>query len=208
MKIFLLSVIIFIGFISIRYTASKQTTDVGQTKLEKATFAGGCFWCIEPTFERLKGVAEVISGYTGGHQENPTYQEVSSGKTGHCEAVQITYDPSQVNYEKLLDVFWKSINPTTINRQFVDEGDQYRSGIFYHNEEQKRLSEESKKKLAESGRFDKPIITEITPASTFYPAEEYHQDYYKKSPGQYKFYRFNSGRDQFLDKVWGKERKK
>ncbi len=172
---------------------------------EKATFAGGCFWCMVPPFEKLEGVKEVVSGYTGGHKVNPTYEEVSSGTTGHMEAVEVTYDPAKVTYEKLLGVFWRQINPTDAGGQFVDRGSSYRSAIFYRNEEQKRLAEESKKKLEQSGRFDKPIVTEILPAGPFYRAEEYHQDYWKKNPIRYKFYRYNSGRDQFLAKVWGKD---
>jgi len=177
-------------------------------KLEKATLAGGCFWCMEPPFEKLKGVTEVIAGYTGGHTEDPKYEEVSSGRTGHAEAVEVHYDPAQVTYAELLDVFWHNIDPTTRDRQFVDSGSQYRTAIFYHNEEQKRLAEESKKKLDASGRFGKPIVTEIVPAGKFWPAEEYHQDYYKKSAIRYKFYRFNSGRDQYLERIWGKDKDK
>jgi len=173
--------------------------------LEKATFAGGCFWCMVPPFEKLDGVAEVISGYTGGRKVNPTYEEVSAGTTGHVEAIEVVYDPAKVTYEKLLDVFWRQINPTDAGGQFVDRGSQYLSVIFYHNEEQKGLAERSKKELEKSGRFDQPIVTEIRPAGPFYPAEEYHQDYWKKNPIRYKFYRFNSGRDQYLAKVWGKE---
>jgi peptide methionine sulfoxide reductase msrA/msrB len=173
--------------------------------LEKATFAGGCFWCMEPPFEKLEGVKEVISGYTGGHKKNATYEEVSSGTTGHVEAVEVVYDPTKVSYEKLLDVFLHQIDPTDPGGQFVDRGSSYRSGIFYHNETQKRHAEESKKRLEESGRFDKPIVTEIRPAGPFYRAEEYHQDYYKKNPIRYKFYRYNSGRDQYLETVWAKE---
>ena len=176
--------------------------------LEKATFAGGCFWCMEPPFEKLDGVIAVISGYTGGHTENPTYEEVSSGRTGHAEAVEVQYDPARITYVKLLDAFWHNIDPTTRDRQFVDIGSQYRTAIFYHNEEQRRLAEESKRTLDASGRFGKPIVTEIVPAGKFYPAEEYHQDYYKKSSTRYKFYRFNSGRDQYLDRIWGKDRDK
>jgi peptide methionine sulfoxide reductase msrA/msrB len=177
-------------------------------KLEKATFAGGCFWCMEPPFEKLKGVDAVISGYTGGHTENPKYDEVSSGRTGHTEAVEVHYDPALITYAELLDVFWRNIDPTTKDRQFVDTGSQYRTAVFYHSEEQKRLAADSKKKLEESGRFGKPLVTEIVPAGKFYPAEEYHQDYYKKSSGRYKFYRFNSGRDQYLERIWGKEKEK
>jgi peptide methionine sulfoxide reductase msrA/msrB len=176
-----------------------------EQRYEKATFAGGCFWCMEPPFEKLDGVTEVISGYTGGDKANPTYEEVSAGKTGHAEAVQIAYDPSKVSYSKLLEVFWRQIDPTDGGGQFVDRGRQYRSAIFYHNEEQKRLAERSKEELQKSGRFSKPIVTEIIKASIFYKAEEYHQDYYKKNPVRYKFYRFNSGRDQFLKKAWEKQ---
>jgi len=189
------------------FSAMNQLNDSTKEGLDKAIFAGGCFWCMEPPFEKLKGVKEVISGYIGGFKENPTYKEVSAGTTGHCEAVQVIYDPQEISYEALLDVFWHNIDPTTPDRQFVDVGNQYRAEIFYHNEEQKRLAENSKKKWDASGIFGQPIVTEITSASTFYPAEEYHQDYYKKNPWQYKFYRFGSGRDQYLEKIWGKERK-
>jgi len=177
-------------------------------KLEKATFAGGCFWCMEPPFEKLAGVDAVIAGYTGGRTENPKYEEVSSGRTGHAEAVEVHYDPSRITYAELLDVFWRNIDPTTRDRQFVDTGSQYRTAIFYHSDEQRRLAEDSKKKLDASGRLGKPIVTEIVPAGAFYAAEEYHQDYYKKSVARYKFYRFNSGRDQYLEKIWGREKGK
>lgn len=169
----------------------------------RAIFAGGCFWCMESPFEKLEGVSEVISGYTGGEKINPTYKEVSAGGTGHAEAVEVHYDPEIISYEQLLDVFWKQINPTDKGGQFVDRGNQYRSAIFYLNSFQKKLAEASKKQLAESGRFDKPIVTEITAAGTFYPAEEYHQDYYSKNPVRYWYYRGGSGRDDFLKKVWG-----
>jgi peptide methionine sulfoxide reductase msrA/msrB len=168
-----------------------------------ATFAGGCFWCMEPPFEKLPGVLEVISGYTGGTKKDPTYEEVSAGGTGHVEAVQVLYDPAQVSYERLLEVFWRNIDPTDAGGQFVDRGDQYESVIFVHSEEQRAAAEASKAALASSGRFDKPIVTEIRPASEFYRAEDYHQDYYEKNPIRYKFYRYNSGRDQFLERVWG-----
>ena len=173
--------------------------------LEQATFAGGCFWCMVPPFEKLDGVKDVVSGYTGGHTVNPTYEDVTSETTGHRESVEITYDPSKVSYEKLLDVFWRQINPTDADGQFVDRGPSYTTAIFYHNEKQKQLAEESKRKLAASGRFDKPIVTDILPAGPFYRAEEYHQDYWKKNPIRYKFYRYNSGRDQYLAKIWGRE---
>jgi len=173
--------------------------------VEKAIFAGGCFWCMVPPFEKLDGVKEVISGYTGGHKADPTYEEVSSGTTGHVEAVEVIYDPAKVTYGKLLDVFWRQINPTDAGGQFVDRGSSYKSAVFYNNEEQKRLAEKSKKDLELSGRLDKPIVTEIRPAGPFYRAEEYHQDYWKKNPIRYKFYRYNSGRDQYLAKIWGKD---
>jgi peptide methionine sulfoxide reductase msrA/msrB len=175
-------------------------------KLEKATFAGGCFWCMVHPFDKLSGVKEVLSGYTGGHTVNPTYEENSSGKTGHAEAIQITYDPAEISYADLLEVFWRQIDPTDAGGQFVDRGNQYRSAIFYHNDEQKRLAVASRDRLAKSGRFKKPIVTEIVKAGPFYKAEEYHQNYYKKNPIRYKYYRYSSGRDQFLDKVWGKDR--
>jgi peptide methionine sulfoxide reductase msrA/msrB len=167
-----------------------------------ATFAGGCFWCMEKPFEKLPGVMSVESGYTGGFKDNPTYEEVSAGGTGHAEAVQVTYDPSKITYSELLDVFWKQINPTDAGGQFVDRGRQYRSEIFYHSEDQKQLAEKSKQALERSKIFDTPIVTQITPASTFYKAEEYHQDYYSKNPIRYKYYRHASGRDQFLEKTW------
>lgn len=169
----------------------------------EATFAGGCFWCVESDFEKEVGVVEVVSGYTGGHKENPTYKEVSSSGTGHVEAIQVLYDPTKVAYEELLDIFWKHVDPTDSGGQFVDRGPQYRTVIFYHNDEQKRLAEESRKALAESGQFDKPIVTEIIKFSKFYKAEDYHQNYYKKNPIRYKYYRFGSGRDKFLEGVWG-----
>jgi len=158
---------------------------------------------MEPPFEKLKGVQEVISGYSGGKEKNPTYNKVSRGLTGHTEAIQITYDPSQVSYSKLLDIFWRQIDPTDPNGQFVDRGKQYRAGIFFHNKKQKEAAEKSKRSLAKSKRFSKPIVTEIVPYQQFYPAEKYHQDYYKKSPIRYKYYRSRSGRDQFLKKKWG-----
>ena len=173
---------------------------------EKATFAGGCFWCMEPPFAKLEGVIDVRSGYTGGKKTDPTYEGVSSGVTGHTEAVQVTFDPKKIGYEKLLETFWKSMDPTDAGGQFADRGNQYRSGIFYHSAEQQRAAEASREKLEKSGRFKSKIVTEITKASNFYPAEEYHQHYYKKNPLRYKYYRYTSGRDQFLDKVWGTER--
>jgi peptide methionine sulfoxide reductase msrA/msrB len=171
--------------------------------LEKATFAGGCFWCMTPPFEKLSGVTSVVSGYTGGSGPNPTYGDYAA--KGHIEAVQITYDPSRISYPALLDVFWRQIDPTDGGGQFCDRGPQYRSAIFYENAEQKRVAEESKEALGKTGRFQKPIATELIKASVFYPAEEYHQDYYRKNPIRYKFYRTGCGRDRTLEKVWGKE---
>jgi peptide-methionine (S)-S-oxide reductase len=170
---------------------------------EKATFAGGCFWCMVPPFEGLPGVISVTSGYTGGHKKNPTYEEVSSGTTGHAESVQIVYDPSKIGYEKLLDIFWHNIDPLVKDQQFCDVGHQYRTAIFYHNENQKRLAETSKAALEQSKTPQDTIYTEIVPAGEFYKAEEHHQDYYKKNPVRYKFYRWNCGRDQRLKEIWG-----
>jgi peptide-methionine (S)-S-oxide reductase len=167
----------------------------------KATFAGGCFWCMEPPFDKLDGVSATVSGYIGGKKKNPTYEEVITGTTGHAEAVQITYDPKKISFEKLLEIFWRNIDPLTANAQFCDTGSQYRAGIFYHDESQKKLAEESKKTIAK--RFKEPVVTEITAAAEFYPAEDYHQDYYMKNPLRYKLYRYNCGRDQRLEKLWG-----
>lgn len=174
-----------------------------ETKYEIATFAGGCFWCMEAPFEKLEGVIEVVSGYTGGQKENPDYKEVSAGASGHLEAIQVSYEPSRITYSELLDVFWRQIDPSDSGGQFADRGAQYKTAIFYQNDEQRRLAEKSRQELEESGRFKKPIVTEILKAPAFYKAEEYHQDYYKKSRLKYKFYRFNSGRDQYLQRIWG-----
>lgn len=173
-----------------------------QNNQQLATFAGGCFWCMVSPFEEMPGIINVVSGYTGGHTENPTYEEVCTDMTGHYEAVQITFDPELFPYKKLLQLFWQQIDPTDPGGQFHDRGDSYRTAIFYHTEEQKELAEASKQELAESGRFQKPIVTEILPASTFYPAEEYHQDYHKKNPGHYKRYRKGSGREDFINDNW------
>jgi peptide-methionine (S)-S-oxide reductase len=169
-----------------------------------ATFAGGCFWCMEPPFDKLDGVISTTAGYTGGDKENPTYQEVSKGGTGHAESVQIVYNPKRITYQQLLDVFWHNIDPTSAGGQFCDWGDQYRSEIFYHNAEQKRLAEQSKAALEKSKPFEEPIVTRITAAGTFWPAEEYHQNYYQKNPLRYKFYRYGCGRDKRLEELWGK----
>lgn len=182
-------------------TAAAPQAPAPGKQLAKATFAGGCFWCMEPPFEKLDGVVSVTSGYTGGPKKNPTYEEVSSGGTGHAESVEIVYDPAQVSYQKLLDVFWHNIDPTVKNRQFCDVGEQYRTAIFYHGDEQKRLALESKAAIEKAKGFK--VHTQIVMATPFYPAEEYHQDYYKKNPLRYKFYRYNCGRDQRLEQLWG-----
>lgn len=175
----------------------------GAENLEEAIFAGGCFWCMEYPFERLDGVKDVIPGYTGGQTKNPTYEQVSSGSTGHLEAVKVVFDPARVSYAKLLDVFWMQIDPTDAGGQFVDRGSQYRSAIFYMNDAQREAAERSREVLRKSGRFAEPIATAILPVRDFYPAEEYHQDYYKKNPIRYKLYRLNSGRDRYIEKIWG-----
>lgn len=176
----------------------------GGAPLARATFAGGCFWCMEPPFDELRGVVSTTSGYIGGQKLDPTYQEVSAGGTGHAEAVEVVYDPAKVSYERLLDVFWHNVDPTVKDRQFCDTGNQYRTAVFYHDETQKRLAQQSKAALEKSRPFKDPIVTEIVPAARFYPAEEYHQDYYKKNPVRYKFYRYNCGRDRRLEQLWGK----
>ena len=169
-----------------------------------ATFAGGCFWCMEPPFDKLDGVLSTTSGYIGGHQADPSYKQVSAGGTGHTEAVQIRYDPAIISYQELLTVFWRNIDPTTADRQFCDSGSQYRSGIFYHDEAQKNAARLSLETLQQTKSFAEPIVTEITQAGRFYPAEEYHQDYYQKNPLRYKYYRFACGRDSRLKQLWGK----
>lgn len=171
--------------------------------LEKAIFAGGCFWCMEAPFDQLPGVVSVTSGYTGGHTKNPTYNEVSSGGTGHAEAVQVVYDPSKISYSSLLAVFWRNIDPTVTDRQFCDVGHQYRAAIFYQGEEQRKPALQSKAALEKSRPFREAVVTEIAPASEFYPAEEYHQHYYKKNPLRYSYYRSGCGRDKRLKELWG-----
>jgi peptide methionine sulfoxide reductase msrA/msrB len=181
----------------------KNVLSEERNEFETATFAGGCFWCTEADFEKVEGVVEVISGYTGGHKENPTYEQVSAGGTGHVEAVQVMFNPDKVSYKELLQIFWRHVNPTDPGGQFVDRGSQYRTAIFYHNEEQRKFAEKSKEELGKSGRFEKPIVTEIVKFPKFYKAEDYHQDYYKSHSIRYKYYRFASGRDQFLKEIWG-----
>ncbi|MGX7390337.1 peptide-methionine (S)-S-oxide reductase MsrA [Dolosigranulum pigrum] len=167
-----------------------------------AVFAGGCFWCMVKPFDSLDGIEQVLSGYTGGHVENPTYEEVCSGTTGHTEAVEITYDPSKMSYEKLVNIYWQQTDPTDASGQFADRGDSYRPVIFYENEEEKVIAEQSKRELDASGRFTKPIVVSIEEKETFYPAEDYHQDFYKKNNAHYTRYRKGSGRDDFLDEHW------
>lgn len=174
-------------------------------KLETAIFAGGCFWCMEAPFDQLPGVTEVLPGYTGGKKLKPTYEEVSSGSTGHAEAIRVVYDPALISYSKLLDVFWHQVDPTTEDAQFCDHGSQYRSGIFYTTEQQKTEAEKSKQDLQKSGVFKSKLVTEITKASEFYVGEEYHQHYYKKNPIRYRYYRNGCGRDRYLESIWGKE---
>jgi len=179
----------------------QKTKPENTAQLETALFAGGCFWCMEKPFEELDGVISVVSGYAGGTTRNPTYQDYSGA--GHIEVVQIRFDPARISYEKLLDVYWRQVDPTDAGGQFVDRGHAYTTGIFYYNEQQRQLAQDSRKALAQSGRYSKPVITPIEHAPTFYPAEEYHQDYYKKNPVRYWYYRSRSGRDQFLEQVWG-----
>ena len=200
-RVFLISSLFFLGwFHSAAYSDNNSKTS---QNFAKATFAGGCFWCMEPPFEQLPGVISVTSGYTGGQKANPTYQEVSSGSTGHAEAVEIVYDPAKISYSRLLDVFWRNIDPLDATGQFCDKGQQYRSAIFYHDDEQQRLAEASKLVLEQSGRFNQPIVTTIVPATIFYAAEDYHQHYYQKNPVRYKFYRYSCGREQRLEELWG-----
>ncbi len=182
--------------------APAPASTVPAQHLARATFAGGCFWCMEAPFDELTGVISTTAGYAGGQKTNPTYEEVSG--TGHAEAVQVVYDSTRLSFAQLLEVFWRNIDPLTPNRQFCDSGTQYRSAIFYHNEEQRRLAEASKQRLA--GRFSQPIVTQIVPLQAFYPAEEYHQDFYKKNPLRYKAYRSGCGRDRRLQELWGDQK--
>ncbi len=195
----LLSALALLSFLS----APAGAEDAGPNAV--ATFAGGCFWCMEPPFEKLDGVVDVVSGFSGGSEVHPTYEQVSSGRTGHAEAVQVQYEPARVSYAALLDVFWRQVDPTDPGGQFVDRGPQYRTAIFVQDAEQRRLAEASKAELEASGRYDRPLVTEIVPFRAFYPAEEYHQDYPAKNPLRYKYYRYRSGRDQYLEKTWTAE---
>jgi len=202
-RIFLIiAAIILAGLYFMPAGAEKEKKVHDMDDLEKATFAGGCFWCMEPPFEELEGVVEVTAGYSGGETEDPTYEQVSAGGTGHAEVVQVVYDPKTISYGKLLDVFWRQIDPTDDGGQFADRGGQYRTAIFYHDSEQKRLAEESREKVKESGLFEKPIITEISPYKNFYRAEEHHQDYYKKRSVRYSSYKELSGRSGYIKNKW------
>jgi peptide methionine sulfoxide reductase msrA/msrB len=208
MKNTLITIIALMLFFSIYYPALSTDKEMGgemkaqPQETQTAVFAGGCFWCMESDFEKVAGIVEVISGYTGGDVANPTYEQVSGGGTGHVEAVKIVYDPARITYKKLLDVFWRHVDPTDPGGQFVDRGSQYQSAIFYANEKEKEMAENSKKMLEDSGRFKDPIATEILSLGAFYPAEDYHQDYYKKNPLRYRWYRLGSGRDAFLKRAW------
>jgi peptide methionine sulfoxide reductase msrA/msrB len=187
--------------------SNQPTKLINSSEHSIATFAGGCFWCVESDFEKVPGVHQVISGFSGGSIAKPSYEQVSAGNTGHVEAVQVYYDSKTIRYNDLLEAFWRQINPTDNEGQFVDRGKHYRPVIFYHDKEQQQKAELSRQKLQASGRFDKPVITEIVPFKNFYAAEDYHQDYYKKNPLRYKYYRYNSGRDQYLTKTWGDDLK-
>lgn len=192
-------------FVSTRLTAADAPATPDLSQYQVATFAGGCFWCVEEGFEKIPGVIEAISGYSGGTEPNPTYEQVSSGQTGHTEAVQVYYDPTLITYKGLVEGFWRFMDPTDAQGQFVDRGLQYRPAIFFHDEQQRQVAESSRDNLAASGRYDDPVVIEITPFTTFHEAEGYHQDYYKKNPVRYRFYTHNSGRYQFIEKVWGKD---
>lgn len=195
----------FLGVLVVSLLATGAVGAADDAKLAKATFAGGCFWCMEEALDKVEGVVSTTSGYTGGRKANPTYEDVSAGETGHAEAVEILYDPAKVTYARILEVFWRNIDPTVPDRQFCDRGSQYRAAIFYHDETQKRLAEDSKKALQKSKPFKELIVTEIVPAGAFYPAEEYHQNFYEKNPIRYRVYKYNCGRAQRLQELWGKK---
>jgi methionine-S-sulfoxide reductase len=194
---------ICLGIVPAICTAADQ--DKPQPANRTAIFAGGCFWCMQPPFDHAKGVVKTVVGYTGGSEKDATYDKVSAHKTQHRESIEVTYDPAQISYDQLLDIFWRNINPTQANGQFQDIGLSYQAAIYYSNDEEKKLAEASKEKLGKSGKFDKPIVTEILPAAKFYPAEEYHQKYYLKNPADYEAYHAGSGRVAFMEKIWGKE---
>jgi peptide-methionine (S)-S-oxide reductase len=193
-------VILLVGAWSVQSTTQAAADAI----LGKAYFAGGCFWCMEEAFEKVEGVLSVTSGYMGGTVANPNYEEVSAGRTGHAESIEVVYDPARVSYQKLLDAFWRNVDPITPNAQFCDHGSQYRSAVFFQTDEEKRVAEATKQAIEQSRRFKEPIVTQIVMASQFYPAEDYHQDFYKKNPVRYKFYKYNCGRAQRLEELWGK----
>ena len=203
----LVLIAVFFGYQQVRSMDDKMEKPMDKMveNARSAVFAGGCFWCTESDFEKMDGVIEAVSGYTGGRMENPTYKQVSAGGTGHIEAIKVVYDPAKISYSHLLDILWRHIDPTDAGGQFVDRGDQYRSAIFYATDEERQMAEASKKALAASGRFDRPIVTDILPLGAFYEAEDYHQDYYKKNSLRYNWYRSGSGRDQFLETTWAGE---
>ncbi len=211
---FFLAIIINVIIYGCNMGQSDKTIKAGEgvnpdsTHFQKAIFAGGCFWCMEPPYDDLPGIISTTAGYTGGQEPDPSYEEVSSGATGHAEAVEIVFDSTRISYQELLKVFWRNIDPTNPFGQFADRGSQYRTAIFYMDEKQKQLALESKKELESSGKFDKPIVTQIVPAGIFYPAEPYHQDFYKKNPLRYNSYKVGSGRSGFLQKLWGDDQKK
>jgi peptide-methionine (S)-S-oxide reductase len=193
-------VILLVGAWSVQSTTQAAADAI----LGKAYFAGGCFWCMEEAFEKVEGVLSVTSGYMGGTVANPNYEDVSAGRTGHAESIEVVYDPARVSYQKLLDAFWRNVDPITPNAQFCDHGSQYRSAVFFQTDEEKRVAEATKQAIEQSRRFKEPIVTQIVMASQFYPAEDYHQDFYKKNPVRYKFYKYNCGRAQRLEELWGK----
>ncbi|MDD5461787.1 MAG: peptide-methionine (R)-S-oxide reductase MsrB [Methylococcales bacterium] len=203
LALLIIAIAVVWAIISYAETTREASSTLKPENLSVAIFAGGCFWCTESDFEKLPGVYKVTSGFSGGHVVNPSYEDVSKGITGHIESVQVYYEPKVISYEALLEAFWRMVNPTDNEGQFVDRGEQYRTLIFYQNEEEKVKAEHSRQLLNKSGRYKAPVITEIRKVEAFYPAEEYHQDYYKKNPIRYKYYRFNSGRDQYLEKIWG-----
>ena len=199
-----LSVLIMAVLLIGAWNLQSTSKAAAEATLGKAYFAGGCFWCMEEAFEKIEGVLSATSGYMGGTVANPSYEDVSSGRTGHAESVEVVYDPAKVNYQKLLDAFWRNVDPITPNAQFCDHGSQYRSAIFFQTDEEKRASDTSKQAIEQSKRFTEPIVTQIVMASQFYPAEEYHQDFYKKNPVRYKFYKYSCGRAKRLEELWGK----
>jgi peptide-methionine (S)-S-oxide reductase len=199
----LLWLVLAVGVTGTASSLAQSAKPAPKPATAKATFAGGCFWCMEEAFDPVPGVISTVSGYMGGHTKNPTYEQISTGRTGHAEVVQIEYDPQKVTYEKLLEVFWRNIDPTQRDAQFCDHGSQYRSGVFFHDEEQRRLAEASRAAVAKNKRFKGEIVTEITKAGEFYTAEDYHQDYYKKNPVRYKYYKTGCGRAARLKELWG-----